>query len=226
MSKCLAVPRKTLEEMPLWQTLNRVEGIISAAILLSPSEIEELLGIIKNSGVFLERKGPDGIEENPKWQQIIFYGLVMQGNKFFLYRRGETTYKEERLRSMVSVGVGGHIEPFDAGDLINSLKREIGEELKLSENGIEIPINPNIKVVGLIKDEKDGVGKVHLGLVCLIELTDGIEVAIKSNENVWGQMVTHDEYQQMVSSSDSEYTPEGWTELLIKHIAIPLFRDR
>lgn len=224
MSQCLAVPRKALEAVSFWPKLAKKGDIISAALLLSFSEVQEIIDVIENHKRFMER---NDIEEKPEWQQVIFYGLVVQGKKFFLYQRGKTTaYKEERLRSKVSAGVGGHIEPFDAG-FIDSLVREIGEELKFSENGIEIPVSeifPKIQIIGLIKDEKDEVGKVHLGLVCLIELTDDVQVAIKSDENVWGKMATLDKYQQMISSL--QYVPEGWTELLVEYIAAPLFKDQ
>lgn len=206
MSKCLVVSRNKLEATPLWQKLNKVDGIISAAVLLLPSEIQELLNTIKNNSVFLEREGRNGVEKNQQWQQIIFYGLIVQKNKFFLYRRGETEYKERRLQSRVSAGIGGHIEPSDTNDLITSLKREINEELKFFKEGEEIPMNgtfPKIQIIGLIKDEKDTVGRLHLGVVCLIELTNDVEIDIKSSENVWGQMVTLCDYQQI------QYIPEG-----------------
>ncbi|MDD4990499.1 MAG: hypothetical protein PHW31_04340 [Candidatus Pacebacteria bacterium] len=227
MPKCLAVPTKVLEEMPLWQTLNRVEGVISAAVILSSPEIQEILEVIKNNGVFLERKGPEGIEDNPEWQQIILYGVVFQKNKFFLYQRGKTTaYKEERLRAKFAVGVGGHIDPSDsASDLIFSLRREIEEEIRLSKNGAEIPVDgnfPAIKIIGLIKDEKDEVGKVHLGLVCLIELFDlEVEVATKNKENIWGQMVNLEEYRKITSIP--QYVPEGWTKLVVENFLLTTF---
>ncbi len=218
MSQCLVIPKKELEAVSFWLKLPRIGEVINAALLLSLPEVQEVLDVIKNHKVFMEREGIDGIEKSAEWQQVIFYALVMQGGKFFLYQRGEEPYKEERLRKKVSIGIGGHIEPFDT-DFFSSLKREINEELKFSKNGEEILFDENIgniKVIGLIKDEKDQVGQVHLGLVCLIELADDVQAAIRSDENVWGKMVTFDEYQQMVSSL--QYVPEGWTKLLVENL--------
>ncbi len=229
MPKCLVVPRKLLESVSFWPKLPRTEGVISAAVHLSLSKIQELFAIIKNNSVFMERKGPDGVEGKPEWQQIISYALIVQGNKFFLYQRGKTTqYKEKRLWANVSVGVGGHMDPSEAGNFINSMRKELREELNFSKNKVEFPVSdsfPKIQIVGVVKDNRDNVGEVHLGVVCLIELSDlETEVAIRSDENEWGKMVTLDEYYQIISSP--EYIPEGWTELVVEHIVSPLFKDR
>ena len=155
MSQCLVVPKQMLESASFWPKLPRTEGVISAAILLPPSEIQELLEVINKNSVFMERKGPDGVEEKPEWQQIISYALIVQGNKFFLYQRGKTaTYKEERLRSKISAGVGGHVEPSDASGFTSSLKREIEEEIRLSKNGVEIIVGEafsKIKIIGYLR---------------------------------------------------------------------------
>lgn len=232
MSQCLVVPKKVLESASFWPKLSKTKTkrVISAAVHLSLSKIQELFAIIKNNSVFMERKGPDGVEEKPEWQQIISYALIVQRDKFFLYQRGKTktAYKEERLWANVSVGVGGHMDPSEAGNFINSMRKELREELSFSKNKMEFPVSdsfPKIQIIGVVKDNRDEVGKFHLGVVCLIELSDReIEVVTKSCENEWGKMVTLDEYRQIISSP--EYVPEGWTELVVEHIVVPLLKDR
>jgi len=224
MSQCLVVNRKVLGSLPLWQRLCGPDGTISTAIALSSDEVEELLGLVEQQGIFMEREGTDGVERKPEWQQVIFYALIVQGNRFFVYHRGGgTAYKKVRLQGKLSAGVGGHIEPFDT-NLIDSLYRELDEEVMFTRNKKAIPFRGDIRIIGLIKDDKDDVGRVHVGFVCLVELKDSdIEIALGDEENVRGWMVTLTEYHDLVSSQ--QYVPENWTTLLVEHIATPLLKS-
>jgi len=231
MSKCLVVKREVLEKTHFWQKIPRVDGKIFGMIKLSEDEIKEFLKIIDENKEFRERKGIDGIEDKPEWQQIIFYSLIRQSDKFFVYQRGGKDSKsgEERLELKISAGIGGHIEPFD-NSLIDSLYRELDEEVVFEKNSQEINLKnsqeginknlfskiANIKILGLIKYETDEVGQVHLGLACKVDLLDHeIEVKVREEEeNIKGKMMTEKEYQNLIKVGSVEV--ETWTKILME----------
>ena len=233
MSECLVVKKEILEKTDFWQRLPKVDGKIYGMVKLSPGEIEEFLNIVEENKEFKGRGGSGGIENKPEWQQIIFYGLIRQKDRFFVYQRGgeKSQYKEKRLQSKISVGIGGHIEPFD-NNLIDSLYREFDEEAALKKNGQEINLKDkegkvteksfaslaDIYISGLIKYETDEVGEVHLGLACEINLLDpDLAVEIREGENVEGKMMNLKEYQDWVRQREA--VPEFWTQIFIEEIS-------
>ncbi|HQA96304.1 MAG TPA: hypothetical protein PLN18_02970, partial [Candidatus Colwellbacteria bacterium] len=201
--KCLAVPQRAVEALDFWKRLERDDNVIRSAITLSSDEVDDLLATARREGRFLERSGKDGIEQNPEWQQIIFYALVVQKGRFFVYKRSGAV-DESRLALKLSAGIGGHIEPYDT-DLVDSLPRELDEKLLFTRRIQELPTPDKINIVGLIKDERDQVGQVHLGLVCVVYLKADVSVEIKGDESVEGWMITLDEYERLIASGD--YTP-------------------
>ena len=232
MSKlCLVVKKEILEKTDFWQRLPRnSENKLFGFLGLKPQEVNEFLRIVDENKEFKERFKGEDIEHKPEWQQISFYGLVRQGDKFFVYQRSEddSHYEEKRLQGKISVGVGGHIEPFDK-DLKDCLYREFDEEIILKKNGQEINLRNNegkvtqesfagladLNVVGLIKYETDEVGDVHLGLACEVKiLQPDLTIGIRSDENLKGEMMTYKEYQNLIKEDD--VSPETWTEIFIK----------
>jgi predicted NUDIX family phosphoesterase len=235
MSQCLVVPREKLESLPSWQSLQKREGdnLLHSIIPLDQREIEIFLETAKQYGEFRERFGENGIESDSNFQQIIFYGLLLKGNSFFMYRRGNAGMSEKRLASKFSIGIGGHIEPFDS-NLIDSLYREIDEELQFFKKGIPLALRTksgvlnlelfqrivSVQVVGLIKNESDDVGKVHTGLLCFVRLLlPDLDVVIKDkNENASGRFMTKNEYMDIVRGNGEEV----WTKLVIESDLFPL----
>lgn len=222
MSNCLAVPRDILERLPFWSRLEKVDGVLSAATGLAADDIDGLLNAIRQNAAFMERKGDDGLENRPEWQQIIFYALIIQNGKFFVYKRASTgsKYSETRLYDKLSAGVGGHIEPFDS-DIVDSLGREIAEELTLYRGEQEVPLTSPMQILGVIKDDTSEVNRVHLGLACVIHLDDPqVRVSLRgSAENVACWMVSYADYPQLCQ--DHQLVPEDWTALMLERIVAP-----
>jgi predicted NUDIX family phosphoesterase len=231
MSQCLAVRKEILENKDFWQRLpHNNEGKLFGFLKLNHQETNEFLKTIDENKEFKERFEGEAIEHRPEWQQISFYGLIRQGDKFFVYQRGQenSSYKETRLQGKISVGIGGHIEPFDK-DLTDCLYREFDEEVILKKNGQEINLRnsegkvtkesfaglADIDIAGLIKYETDEVGEVHLGLACEIRLLQSdLNIEIRSDENLKGEMMTFKEYQNLIKQDG--ITPETWTEIFIE----------
>ena len=106
-------------------------------------------------------------EDDPLFKQLIPYVVLRCGGLVFHYRRGKAG-AEARLRALRSLGVGGHVCAEDggpAGDPYQvGLRREIEEEVHLNGRYEE-------RCMGLINDDRTPVGRVHLGIVHVLELT-------------------------------------------------------
>ena len=105
-------------------------------------------------------------EIDPSWKQLIPYVVLRCGELVFHYRRGSGA-AETRLAAMRSVGVGGHISDADAAGRADPYRtgmlRELAEE-------VEIGAIVSERLLGFIYDDRTPVGRVHLGVVHVIEL--------------------------------------------------------
>ncbi len=120
-----------------------------------------LAGLLQLPQLFLPR---DHAENDPSCKQLIPYQLFHRGRGFFVYERGKRV-GENRLAGKLSLGIGGHINTDDApsGKLtealyFEALRRERHEELLC-------PKSLGADFLGLINDDADPVGQVHLGAV-------------------------------------------------------------
>lgn len=127
------------------------------------ADVGRYLGVVLDPAhlVFLPR---EEAEEDPTYKQLIPYLVLRHEGRLFHYRRHGGG--ESRLSKKRSVGLGGHVSDADgpAGEAYRAgLLRELGEEVELSCGYVE-------RCVGLINDDATPVGRVHLGVVHLLEL--------------------------------------------------------
>lgn len=105
-------------------------------------------------------------EHDDSWKQIIPYSVIMAGGKVFKYRRG-VKGGESRLFGLISIGVGGHMSSGDAdrgGEVYDqAFARELSEEVEMA--GL---VSNDVR--GLINDDSNPVGRVHLGVVHLLKV--------------------------------------------------------
>jgi predicted NUDIX family phosphoesterase len=104
-------------------------------------------------------------EQDPSFKQLIPYVVLKYHNQVFHYTRGQGS-GEKRLRSLRSVGIGGHINPGDHSDghpYRQGLLREVDEEVEIASAWTET-------CLGFINDDSLPVGQVHLGIVHIFEL--------------------------------------------------------
>lgn len=108
-------------------------------------------------------------EDDPTLKQIIPYSLLCSGDRIFRYQRTRAG-SEKRLHGLYSVGVGGHINPVDA----NQTGMDIVRAAALREIAEEFICRPGLPatLLGLINDDSNPVGRVHLGIVFRYELAD------------------------------------------------------
>ncbi len=145
----------------------RVHGALAGA--------QELLRFVfdPSNSRFLARRDA---EQDPAWKQIIPYVILYCGDQVFTYKRGKAS-GESRLVAQTSIGVGGHVNPTDESIFAApgwpayeaALDREVDEE-------IEIPsgLVGRRRMVGVINDDSNEVGKVHFGIIHLWELSEPV----------------------------------------------------
>ena len=112
------------------------------------------------------------VEDDPSLKQLIPYCVLSWRDAagtphYFAYTRGGGQ-GEARLRARRSVGIGGHISSID-GEHGDDTSYEAGMRRELAEE-IAIDGGWSARCVGLINDDSNAVGRVHLGIVHLLEL--------------------------------------------------------
>jgi predicted NUDIX family phosphoesterase len=142
------------------------------------------------------------VEDDPSFQQLIPYVVLTDGPRLFLMRRlragGDT-----RLHDRYSIGVGGHVGPDDGG-LGGGLAREWAEELVTDWT-------PDLLPVGLLNDDTDPVGAVHLGVVYRVEAA-GRPVAIRETHKLEGWFADPAEVDALGDRL------ETWSRLCLEHL--------
>jgi predicted NUDIX family phosphoesterase len=115
--------------------------------------------------IYLAR--PDA-EDDPSYKQLIPYCIFRCGDSIFQYTRG-TKQGEARLHAKKSIGVGGHISTLDRDSdqetYLAGMERELEEEISI-ESGYQQ------QLAGLLNDDSNDVGKVHLGVVHVFDLDE------------------------------------------------------
>lgn len=191
MEKILVVPREKLFKTIFFEGFER-------------EKITYYLERIRKYSIFMKRFL---VENDPNYKQIIPYLVIKFKNKYFMFQRFPIGV-EDRLFHKYSVGIGGHINEKDVKknkDLINSgLEREFGEELIYNKK-------LSYKVVGLINDDFDEVGKVHFGIVYLVEI-ETPEIRVRENSKMEGRLVNKED---LLKYKDKM---ERWSQISIDNL--------
>jgi predicted NUDIX family phosphoesterase len=101
-------------------------------------------------------------EEDPSFKQLVVYFTVREGFDYLTYWRGKAK-GDARLHSKFSFGFGGHVNAEDVSPLA-ALARELKEEIEGFVEGILFR--------GLINDDSDPIGRVHLGLFYEVHMSN------------------------------------------------------
>ena len=115
---------------------------------------------------------------------------------------------ERRLRHLYSLGVGGHINPEDvagAADPIDAgLRREWEEEVVYSGHF-------STRLLGAINDQTTPVGRVHVGLIFLVE-GDRPDISIREVEKLAGALLPLDAMRSYYLDMES------WSQLIFDYL--------
>jgi predicted NUDIX family phosphoesterase len=119
------------------------------------------------AGLFVPR-GP--AEKDPSKKQVIPYVVLGAEGKVYSYARGKAG-AEARLHARRSIGSGGHINPCDVGEtLVATIRHAAGRELHEELGVVNMAAFRGDKFIGLVNDDSDDVGRVHVGVCFLAEL--------------------------------------------------------
>jgi predicted NUDIX family phosphoesterase len=197
--------------------------------------LEEFLVEVRKHGFFVER---DVAERTPEWKQVIPYSVVTCDTRVLLTRRLGTG-GEARLHDKLSIGIGGHINPEDAlpeaetaavevpgdGDgraawtgeansskdpredpVAAGTRREVEEELSIHG---EVSVRP----VGILNDDSNAVGAVHVGLVQVLQVRG--DVKIREREILEGELVPPADLHARLRQG-ANY--ETWSRILVERL--------
>lgn len=178
--------------------------------------------VVAEEGFFVER---DYAERTPTLKQIIPYTIVLRGEEVLLLQRTKVG-GEKRLHDKLSIGVGGHVNPIDAvateadeqsakscgsrlaDPLPAATRREVMEE-ELTVTGAT-----RLTSVGLLNDDTNPVGAVHVGLVQILELFDG-HATVREVDQLHGSFVTISRLRDDLAAGANF---ETWSSLLVPHL--------
>ena len=163
---------------------------------------------VRAGGFFCER---DYAERTPTLKQVIPYCLVHVEEKILLTRRLPKG-GESRLFGKLSIGIGGHINPEDLENeaatdpILAGTRRELAEEL-------EIRGDIDIRPLGLLNDDTNSVGAVHVGVVQLVTVRGS--VSIREQDILEGRLVSPGELKEL-HAGDANF--ETWSSLLVESL--------
>ena len=162
---------------------------------VTASGLERVLAAVAAEGRFRPRRE---METDPSQKQVIPYLVLRDRDRYFLMRRTRAG-GDERLHDRWSIGVGWHLNPGD-GDVHGGLLREWREE-------IDAAFAPDFRVVGLINDDENEVGAVHLGVVFVADAA-GRPAMVRETEKLSGRFATAAEVEAVRGGL------ETWSELV------------
>lgn len=144
--------------------------------MLDPAALDLLRAAVARRGRYLDRPIA---EEDASHKQLIPYVVVRDGERVFLMHRTDAG-GDPRLHGKASIGVGGHLNPVDEREdaLMAGLRREWSEEL-------EVDWEPEFRLVGLLNDDSNPVGSVHLGVVFEVDAA-GRRVDVREHDKLVG----------------------------------------
>lgn len=182
------------------------EASADGRFALSAREFE---GVVAREGHFVERAYA---ERTPALKQIIPYTVVgceTEAGLRLLCTRRLKKGGEARLHDKHSLGIGGHINPedlegtTDRNPIDAGTRRELGEELFVRGTF-------DVRRVGLLNDDSNPVGAVHVGVVQVVLL--GAPPEIREKELLEGRLVSVQELRGMLTEGVNF---ETWSKLLI-----------
>lgn len=168
---------------------------------LKEVNFDEYLSLIERHKEFLPRST---MEIDVTYKQIIPYLVFSHKETYFIMQRTDNA-TENRLKNKFSLGVGGHIREEDLTDnsLFSWAQREFHEEVDYKDKF-------TIKPIGIINDDSNPVGQVHVGFVFLLEGTTP-HITVKS-ELKSGRLVSLEECRGHFNAM------ETWSQILYEFL--------
>lgn len=173
-------------------------------------ELDNLVPLILNLSnlSFMDR----AVAENDfSHKQLIPYcmieSVIDNQRKILVYERSKKG-GESRLHNLYSLGIGGHINPCDEtinlkDTYIMGLMRELKEEVSIKGGYFN-------RIVGLLNDDSNNVGKVHFGVVHQILLNKETTLEFKDDA------LLNPQFQDVYWIQQNVDKFENWSKLVIE----------
>ncbi|MDE0896071.1 MAG: NUDIX domain-containing protein [Planctomycetota bacterium] len=170
---------------------------------------------IHQNGFFVER---EYAERTPSLKQVIPYTVVVSEGKVMLTKRLPQG-GEGRLFGKLSIGIGGHMNPVDhTGDTESATpqsKDPIAEcTLRELEEELWLEGARRLEPIGIINDDSNPVGAVHIGLVQVLFLHKG-SARVREEDILEGRMVAPDELASLLADGANF---ETWSRMLVERL--------
>lgn len=156
-------------------------------------------------------------ETDESLKQFLPYLVVTnpKGELFSYYRGGAG--HEARLHGNISIGLGGHVDelpPYVGGVYLHALlEREAHRELK---EEIGVSVSAHIDFSGVIIDPTNPVGRVHLGLLAHVRLSETDWLYLELEEG----MIEKGEFRSLMDLRRPETYDrlENWSRAVVDHL--------
>lgn len=176
------------------------------------ANITNYLSFFEQHGVYMPRT--EELEKDENYKQIIPYIVLHHYDhrtslhRLFTYRRHKGG--EARLNDKISIGIGGHINECDVipglTRLHSAMERELAEEIEFP-----VEIRKSTYAYGLIYDPSNEVGRVHLGVVFIVELD-------KPEAYPREACIADPKWQYINALRRSEEPMENWTRITLNNL--------
>ena len=172
---------------------------------------ETILKKIYSNSIAISRRD---CEDKPKFKHLIPYTMITsEDNQIFVVKR-TSKQTEARLHNLHSVGIGGHVGPQRYSTVKDAIHAGMLRELKEEVTGMDyigesFEFTP--RLVGLLNDDSNSVGAVHLGLVyeLLVDPDRIHSINVKEVENMTGTWMPYEDALKIEGY-------ESWSALILE----------
>ena len=144
------------------------------------------------------------VEQNSSWKQVIPYVMMETADRIMAAKRLKG---DPRLVGGYTVGMGGHINPEDGKDPLEScIRRELEEETTFvwKQNMIEYRIHP-VSFVNV----RNEVSLMHICIPIRLQVKDYEQIQIRETEKLQGVWMEKSDLGQLNGKM------EGWSEITL-----------
>lgn len=161
------------------------ESLTFDGVETNPEKVKAIHENIEQSYTLMRR---GDAEEDRTFKQPIPYCVIRRGKEIFLYKR-LTGGGEARLHNQLSIGAGGHMNDIPEASsfddlLMENLNRELEEELDIKTT------DRKLTTIGFINDDVNEVGKVHIGLLTILDIDLDGDVTVRETEQLEGKWIS------------------------------------
>lgn len=199
------------------------ERLFNASLENSPQRFlsPDKYDFVPKINFYYEWKRRGDVENDPNYKQPIAYSVILNPSlkKVFAYKRSSDVlnYSESRLAGNWCWGVGGHVEKEDVRGLewaydviLRSRDRELSEEVFMDSYN-------KISLLGYINDDSNDVGRVHLGILYVVE-TNSDKIIPRDKEIAEGSYKDLSELEEICKQAKitgSGVKVDNWSEIAL-----------